>query len=38
MKEYANLGKTDLWGFMRFLDTMKTHDIIEKDCEDFIAI
>ena len=38
MKKYFDWGKTDLWGFMRFLDTMKIHGIIENDCEDFIAI
>ena len=31
-------AKTDLWDFMRFLDTMKIHGIIENDCEDLIAI
>ena len=38
MKKYFDWGKTDLWGFMRFLDTMKIHGIIENDCEDFIRI
>ena len=37
MKKYFDWGKTDLWGFMRFLDTMKIHGIIENDCEDFIS-
>ena len=38
MKKYFDWGKTDLWGFMRFLDTMKIHGIIENYCEDFIRI
>ena len=37
MKTYVDWGKTDIRGFMRFLDTMKIHGIIEKKCEELIS-
>ena len=36
-EKYPEQVKTDLWGFISFHDTMKIHEIIENDCEDFIA-
>jgi hypothetical protein len=35
-KMYPAEVKTELWGFITFHDTMKTHEIIENDCEDFM--